>query len=197
MVLVSFLIFPGCKESELLKQIASDYFPVDENYIWYYSINGDTIEVVGGEEYVIASRDAYLVRVGIQREFFYKEGKVLRLFLHRISVGDKEDTLFVWGLHLPEYLIVDDEWNESYKINETVFGDEVEFSVDIVGRVVETSENSCEIERNTRVSFASSMYGNEEDSVLSYEWYERNVGLKRAIVDGKEYNLISYTLYGE
>jgi hypothetical protein len=192
--LVSLLIFSGCKESVLLQQVASDYFPVDRRCLWYYSTDSDTIEVSGGEVRLIASRDAYVLYTGVWEGFFYKcDQEIDRLFFTTIDTGDKEDTLFIWTYYLPGHLLDGDEWDETYTVNDAVMGDEISFSVHIWGRIVERSGDCCEIERTTRVIFSSNQFGNEDSTVESYEWYKKEIGLSKAIINGKEYNLINYS----
>ncbi len=192
-VSVSLLILLGCGESNLLQQVASDYFPVDRKCLWYYSSDGDTIEVSGGEVRPIASRDACVLYTGAREEYFYKSaGEIDRLFLKTINAGDKEDTLFIWTYYLPGHLLTGDEWNENYTVNDTVFGSEVSFSVHIVGKIVERSDDCCAVERTTHVNFSSQQFGNADSTVESYEWYKKGIGLSKAIVNGTEYNLIDY-----
>jgi len=191
---VLLLIFSGCKESNLLQQIASDYFPIDRKCLWYYSSDGDTIEAYGGEARLIASRYAYVLYTGIWEEFFYKGVQEIdRLFLTTINNGNKEDTLFLWTYYLPGHLLTGDEWDETYTVNDTVFGDEICFSVHILGRIVEHSGDCYVVERTTRINFSSHQFGNEDSTVESKEWYKKGIGLSKAIINDKEYNLINYS----
>lgn len=192
-----FLIFPGCRESELLEQIASDYFPVHLKFLWYYAVCGDTIEVVGGKEYKIAGRDAYLLRKGLESKFFYKGEGISQLFWHRITVGDRAETLFIWVPHLPEFLVVGDKWDADYVLNDTVFGDEVIFNVQTEGEVLKRSGDICEVKRTTRISFLRICGSRgdtiiERDTIDAHLWYKKDVGVERAIINGKEYRLIDY-----
>lgn len=188
------LTFSGCKESNLLQQIASDYFPVDRKCLWHYSSNGDTIEVSSGEIRLIASRDAYVLFIGTREEFFYKSDQEIdRLFWKTISIGDKEDTLFIWTYYLPGHLLTGDEWDETYTVNDTVFGDEICFSIHILGRIVKHSGDCYVVERTTRINFSSHQFGNEDSTVESCEWYKKGIGLSKAIINDKEYNLINYS----
>lgn len=195
-----FLISPGCRESELLEQIASDYFPVHLEFLWYYAVCGDTIEAVGGEESKIAGRNAYIIRKGLESQFFYTSNGISQLFWHRITVGDRAETLFIWVPHLPEFLVVGDEWDADYVLNDTVFGDEIIFNVQTEGEVLSRSGDICEVKRTTWISF-SRICGSrdtviERDTIDAHLWYKKDVGMERAIINGKEYRLIDYSLLG-
>ncbi len=168
---------------------------MDRKCLWYYSSNGDTIEVSSGEIRLIASRDAYVLYIGTQEEFFYKSDQGIdRLFWKTISIGDKEDTLFIWTYFLPGHLLTGDEWDETYTLNDTIFGDEVSFAVHIQGRIVERSGDCCSVERTSQVNFSSHQFGDEDNIVKSYEWYKKDIGLSKAIINDKEYNLINYII---
>ena len=198
LVLVLSLIYSGC-ESNLLEQAASDYFPIDRKCLWYYTSEGDTIEVYGGEKELIASREATVLNTGTCKEFFYKSNQEIdRLFLKTIKGGDKSDTIFIWTYFLPGRITTGDEWLESYTFVDTIFGDKVSFSVNVSGNIVEKQGDLCEIQRTTRKVFSSNQFGNEDDTLKSHEWYMNGVGLYRVILNEgtnneRKYDLISYT----
>ncbi len=192
-----FSIYSGCK-SELLEQAASDYFPIDRDCIWYYETDGDTLEVYGGEKKEIASREAIILSTGTCKEFFYKGDEEIDWLIYRpVRAGDDVDTVFIWTYFLPDQLISGDEWSETYTFTNTIFGDEILFSADVWGRIVDRSGDLCEIERSTSITFISDYFGTEYDTIISHEWYRRDIGITRLILDDgglgeREYNLIDY-----
>lgn len=196
-LLLTLLLFAGCKEDPLLFRTGADYFPTAIDNTWIYLKDNDTIVVKITDTTSIFARECWIVERNGIPEYWCKDNKrVDKLFCETIFVNGVEDTVakfWIPWIHTP--LLLNEEWDYEFTEQKIILGDTVRVWMQIKGEVNELKDNKYRVKiKLTRVR-ESQAFGSYTIIIKNDEWYEPNIGVVQRTTNNSTELLISYSLH--
>lgn len=192
------VLVSGCSNPFSIRMCA-DYFPLQVGNKWVYNVGGEAsfkaeIEVMSYDTF-------YTVTVGGEEMLIERRAGEVNI-VYELTTTYLGEEVFFGTIHEP-YLslpfIENDNWEREFKPSTVYKGDTVRKSLFIAVDSVKITTltvpsgkfNEVYCIRRTRIE--------DEDSLISYEWYAPNVGLirKETLLDSVTWELEDFTPHEE
>ena len=200
-LLIFILLLVTCSDNHFVQRAASDYYPLEQGNIWYYTLGSDTIVVEVGLADTLLSRECYPVSFGGYTRWFAKVPDAVDEYIKIVHFfsGNEYTILEDYAVRMEFPFVTDNTWQDSLIDSLQISGQWITAKYYVDGEVIsyyydddyDADVYGCVVATTTMLITPDTVM---TETHLYQETYAPDIGLVDFDHGNGTYTLVDYTI---